>query len=325
MSNINPLAMTAPDNPLSDKELIRLLVFAQAKCYKTGFCGTGGEVYRTTILDGDNNNAILKSLPESTRKNIQIIPLAGKPNKPAFVMFLSALLKEQEFLWDIDNEEITNMSYVKAGGRYLDVSLARLTSNDLLVVDSWTKLCTDAGISYMNKKNINPLGGDKKEFDYYGFQDLVLDRILGAMNCLPCHLAITAHEHYYTSKISDGMMTKEITTLQMVSSTGKHAAKLPAHLQDVLYFKKNDNDIEVHTRGNGHRVGGAPSLPEGVHKLSTFNFKQYAELGGYAPATSLEWEYPNPFQFVTGEQLLAIAQKNQSQSTVGNGIIKANK
>lgn len=317
---INPLAFGA-ENAISDKDKIRLLVYGTAKTRKTWWSGSAAEVYRVTVLDGDNNTRILRKLPPEQQARIQRIPLAGKPNYPAMVLFLSALFKLKTFLWDLDKEEVTRPEFIKPEGRYLDVSLHRMTSDDLLIIDSWTKLATDTAIQYAAQNNLDAFGGKKKDFDFYGYQDLVLDAILGAMNCLPCHLIVTGHEQYYTAKIKDGVIEREVTKLQLVSSTGKHAAKLPAHLADVLWFKLDGESTLIHTAGTEYRVGGAASVPPGKYRFENFKFKQYMELAGHEPAKSFEWPYPNPFQYITGEDLLkAMSQPVQTNA----GVIKAN-
>lgn len=320
--NPNPLAMGQP-NVLADKQNIRCLVYGEAKSRKTWWAATAAETHRVTILDGDNNTNILNNLPEEWKPRVQKIPLAGQPNYPAMVIFLSSLFKLKDFLWDLDKEQVTPLSLVKTDGRYLDVSLSRMSTDDVLIIDSWTKLCTDTGVQYATSKNIDPMAGKKKEFDFYGYQDLVLDAILGAMNCLPCHLIVTGHEQFYTTKVKDGVIEKDVTKLQLVSSTGKHAAKLPAHVSDVLWFKR-DGEMKtmIETAGNEYRAGGCASLPPAKYDFDTWKFSDYAKLAGYEPAKSLEWPYPNPFQYVTGETLLQASQNNQAQNPVG--VIKGN-
>ncbi len=276
------------NNASAPKEPLRLMLYGKPKTRKTWWAGTAGATHRVIILDGENGTGILSNLPDTSRANITRIPLAGKPYNPAMALFCSLLFKKQQFLWDMINEtQVANPHSVNPAGVYLDVSLGNLNHNDVLVVDSWTKIASDSGLQYMIDNNIDPYAGDKKQFDYYGYQDLVLDAILQAMSCLPCHLVLIGHEQYYNHKIKEGLVTREITRLQLQSSTGKHAAKLPAYVSDLLWFESgaSTKDTNIVTSSSDYRDGGARTVPPATHQFSTWQFKDYAKLAGIEPAS----------------------------------------
>jgi hypothetical protein len=315
IDSINP-----SENPFlisnANKEIIepiRMMIYGKPKTRKTAWAGTAGETHRVTILDGENGTSIFKILPESTQKNIQRIPLAGKPNAPALAMFLSLLFRQQKFLWSLTEERLIEPAYVNSDHHYIDVDLMRLTTDDVLVIDSWTKLSADSGLQYMIDKKIDPFSGKKKEFDFYGFQDLVLDAIMGAFNCLPCHLIIVAHEQFYVHKVKEGVIIKEITRQQVVSSTGKHAAKLPATVSDMLWFESvapgplsPTGNTHIYTGASEYRDGGCRNLPAGEHMFDKFGFKDFCALAGIPPAKTLTRPKPEAFQYYSGKSILAM-------------------
>jgi hypothetical protein len=292
-------------------EPIRMLIYGAPKTRKTMWAGTAGETHRVTLLDGENGAGILNVLPETTRANIQRIPLAGKPMAPALVMFCSLLFKLQKFLWSITEERLIEPQHANSGHHYINVNLQLLTTDDVLIIDSWTKIAADSGLQYMIDRNIDPFSGKKKEFDFYSFQDLVLDAIMASFNCLPCHLIVIGHEQFHTNEIREGLVSRKVTRQQIVSSSGKHAAKVPASISDMFWFQAADKtqfapfgDTNIHTGSAEYRDGGCRNIPPSTHKLSEFKFKDFCKIAGIPPATTLTRPKPEAFQYLSGESVL---------------------
>jgi AAA domain len=292
-------------------EPLRIMIYGAAKTRKTMWAGTAGETHRVTLLDGENGSKILNVLPESTQANIQKIPLAGRPMAPALCLFVSLLFKVQKFLWSITEERIIDAQHANPEHHYINVDLSLLTTDDVLIIDSWTKISADSAIQYMVDKNIDPFQGKKKEFDFYGYQDLVLDVLMGAFSCLPCHLIVIGHQEFHTNEVKEGFITKKITRQQVVSSSGKHGAKIPRTISDVLFFESVEKsqfaphgDTLIHTGGNEFRDGGCRSMPPATHKLSEFKFKDFLKLADTPVARSLTRPKPEAFQYLSGHSVL---------------------
>lgn len=303
-ATINPLALSNLNKSEDiDPKRIRVGLYGKAKTRKTWWAGTAGECYRTTFLDGENGSTILSNLTPEQAAHVQIIPLAGKPNQPSMALFCSLLFKARSFLWDIKDERMVRPQDIRDDRNYLDVDINRLTLNDVLVFDSWTKIASDSGISYMLQKNIDPFDGKKKDFDFYGYQDLVLDAILNGINCLPCHIIIIGHQQQYEHKTKRGIVTEKENRTQMISSTGKHAGKIPAYISDLFYFEARADDTTIYTGADDFRDGGARTIAPASKSFNTWKFKDYAAEAGIPYAKDLEWPQPQAFQFMTGVQL----------------------
>lgn len=310
-----PSAMANPFllDSQSDKaqEPVRMLIYGQAKTRKTLFALTAGATHRVTILDGENGTGISRVLPDAIRANIQRIPLTGKPMSSSMVMFIAAMAMRGRFIWDIAAEEIIEPAYIKPERYYIDVDISRLTLDDVVIVDSWTRITNDTGIEYMNKNKMDPFKGAKKERDFYGNQDLVLDKVSTALNALPCHLITIAHENLHTAEITTGGVKQSVTRQQILSSSGANAAKIPAAYSDVLWFEATPADYanalgetNIHTGAGINRVGGCREIDPGIHKFSKFKFKDYLEQAKIPTARTFERPYPDPFQFISGEDML---------------------
>jgi hypothetical protein len=305
----NPFLITNTNEAVI--EPIRLMIYGAAKTRKTFWAGSAGETHRVTLLDGENGSKILQNLPATAQANIQRIPLAGKPMAPALCLFISLLFKVQKYLWSITEERIIEPRNVNPDHHYINVDLSLLTTDDVLIVDSWTKIASDSAIQYMVDKNIDPFQGKKKEFDFYGYQDLVLDVLMGAFSCLPCHLIVIGHQEFHTSEVKEGFIIKKITRQQTVSSSGKHGAKIPRTISDVLWFEGAEKsqfapygDTNIHTGGSEFRDGGCRSLAPAVYKFSEFKFKDFIKLANVPPASTLVRPKPEAFQYLSGHSVL---------------------
>lgn len=303
----NPLQLPI-DSPDAPPGLARLLCYGKPKTRKTWWAGTASQTHRVTILDGENGTGIWNQLPPNTRQRITRIPLTTQVNRPSMSMFCALLFTKQSFIWSLAEEREVSPSLATSHPDewFIHVNLSALTHADVLILDSWTKLSGDTALQYMHENRINPFEGKKREFDHYGYQDLVLDAMLSNINCISAHLVVIGHEQYYKFEVKDGLVKKEINRVQIISSTGKHAAKLPAAIGDVLWFEAKGpgtnsavgsigatGSTTIYTGATEYRDGGARTIPPAKHEFPGWGWQEYCVAAGYRIPSPAERDAPN--------------------------------
>lgn len=313
-STYNPLAL---EDASASNTLARVLCYGKPKTRKTWWAGTAAKTHRVTILDGENGTGIWSQLDAASRSRITRIPLATRANRPSMAMFIAHLLREQRFIWCLEEERAISAQHMRPERFYIEVDLNKLTDADVLVLDSWTRLAVDTGVQYMQQNNIDQFSGKKREFDHYGTQGIILDSILANVNCIPSHLVVIAHEHVSKIKIRDGAVETEITRMHVISSSSAHASKLPAALSDVLWFEAKSPDQNrkvgsnlgttmIYTGSTTYRDGGARTIPPAVHEFPEWDWEAYAKASNVRIPSQAELLEPQQaFRVWQGEEFSA--------------------
>lgn len=334
----NLLALPIDDeNALPDPA--RLLLYGKPKSRKTWWAGTASKTHRVIFLDGENGTAILSNVPKEQRSRITRIPLGGNTGVPAMARFMALLFKERAFLWDVTLGEQCPVQarYIKEDHHYIEVNLDALTTDDVLVADSWTKLCQDVSMEYAIQNGIDftsgqigktAQSGKDDSMDYFRYMDTVLDRVLSLTNTVPCHMVMIGHEQFYTHQVKEGIVKKEFTRLQLVSSTGKHAAKMPANFGEVFWFKAEgpktgfpNGLTKIDTSCSEYRDGGGRRVKAGEHVFDDWQWEQYCKEAGIPPAKNPD-NQQQAFIGYTGKQILEALGGTKPQPQAG--VIQGN-
>lgn len=328
------LSYSPDENAIGQKPLAepaRVLPYGKAKTRKTWWAGTAGETHNVTILDGENGTGILSQLPPAFLENINRVPLATDPDSVSFALFLTLLFQKKQFLFSIEKQRDISYSYIKAGEGeedehklFLACDLELLTTDDVLVIDSWTAIVRGVTRQYMKEKNLDPFdgklmpdGGNK--YEYFGYSNIVLDNILEGLNRLPCHVILIAHEDRYNHEYKEGMIVKKETKLQVLSSSGNQAAKIPGVMGDILWFKhaNDQNKSVISSKPSNNRDGGARRLEPNDYTFPDWGWKQYCSEAKIPPATKLRGadERP-PIALLTGAMIKNLMEGDTSSNVV---------
>ena len=248
--------------------------------------------------------------------------MLGTTDKPAFAKFLALMFRNTAFLWDMNKHDMAsnNPAYINPEGDYLFVRRDMLTPNDVVIIDSWTKLSQDCGLQYAVDNMIDPFSGDvgkkaqsgkEDSMDFYRYMDRVLDTILHGINTMNSHVIIIGHQQFYEHEVKEGIVKVKKNRLQVVSSTGKHGAKLPGAVSDVLWFEpKQDSDptkltTTIHGEAGEWRDGGGRTIPPLAYDFKNFKWIDFCNTGQIPlPSVVPSFEENNPFQYYKGEDLI---------------------
>lgn len=339
----NPLALTQPANS-STIEPLRILIYGKPKSRKTWWAGTASATHRVTLLDGENNSGILRLLPAEQQASIARIPLASKPNSAAFAAFTTAMFRHHRFLWSLDESRIIDKRHLNPSHDamwFLDVDIYKLTTDDVIIIDSWTKLVADVTAQYAAENSVDIFAGERGKktqkggndaIDYFRVMDIALDAILGAMQSMPCHLILVGHQQDYEVEHKTPLGTKKANRIQVISGSGKHSAKIPAFLSDVLWFETNDGGATttIHCGSDALRDGGGANVPPEKHQFPGWEFSSLLAATNKPAASSPRNPSQSPaFTPLTGAQIRATLTPQpvttQAATNTGAGIIGFNK
>lgn len=321
-------ASAEEQSPLS--EPARVMIYGKAKTRKTWWAGTAGATHNVTILDGDNGTGILQQLPPAYLNNINRVPLATDTDAVSMGLFLTLLFQKKTFIFSIEKQRDIAMQHIKGGAGeedehklFLACDLTKLTTDDVLVIDNYSSIVKSVTRQFIIEQGIDPYDGKLMEkgdnkYAYFNYSNLVLDNILEGLNKLPCHVILIAHEDRYVHEYKEGMVTKKDTRLQVLSSSGNQAAKIPGSVGDILWAKHNsslDKTI-LSSKPSNDRDGGARRLPPADYEFPSWEWKDYAEIAKLPAVKNIRSanEQP-PFALLTGAMIKQLIEEAQASSS----------
>jgi hypothetical protein len=275
------------DNRDPNQDPARVLVYGTPKTRKTWWASTAAETHNVYLLNGDRNTGILRNLPEAMQENVHLIPVAlnPSPTSSTFLKFLTLMFEKQDFIYDYETDNEIPLAKVKDNETYLACNLSLLSKRDVLLLDGWTAIVKDVASEYMIDHNINAWAGsmqsnkNNNKYSYFAYSGLVLDNVLQGVNKLPCHVIMTAHQDEYERDVKENGISKKKTITQILSSSGNQAAKIPAVLGDVLWFKhsKDATKTIIDSRPDNDRAGGGARLRPATFEFPEWTWKDYCK------------------------------------------------
>lgn len=244
----------------------RTFLYGPDKTKKTWWALRAAEAgFNVVLIDGDDGASINKQLPIEARKRILIIDAVNTTNVQTFARFVATFMRGKPFVWDekaksslLPNSKLNpERSYV-----YFDVS--KLTTNDVVILDSWTRLASSLLLEWANENNVDLTAVEKESdnFSLLNYQSRYLDFTLSKIATFPCHFIAIGHEtvyEKYEGKGKDRKMIEQKT--QPFSSTGPHAKKIGAHFSNILRFTKlSDLAFRIDAGGDANTMGGCRQL-----------------------------------------------------------------
>lgn len=252
----------AEENDGDVPDLLRTLVYGPGKTKKTWWaCRCAEFGYNVILLDGDDGSVITKQLPAEAQKRITIIKLMSKIDGSAtFCRFMASFLKARNnLIWNA-RDRIETYSKTAEPYRRVWVDAAKLTPNDVLIVDSWTALAESLRQDYATTNKIDLSDAKKTEWDGFGFEGGFLDFVLMKLHALPCHVIVVGHATVYEKwdrRDKKNPILLEQRT-QPISSSGPHAKKLAKHFDNVLYFERfSPTSVYIDPCGDRDKDGGS--------------------------------------------------------------------
>lgn len=296
--------MPPANNIKGDDRLLRQFIYGLPKTRKTTWalrCALLG--FNVIYLEGDNQGGLaVAQIDAKAHHRIQIIPLAMEHNRTVFAPFMKQFLRPNaSFTWDEQAKSVRAFQHDPIHSHYR-ITPAKLTPNDVVVVDGWKALAESAIFNFAEIKDLDLMEPppDKKDADFgrnmFGYAATALNSIIAKMHTIPCHLIVIGHSTVY-EKIDPTTQKIVEQREQPISSSGPHAKKLASEFSDVLYFKRiGSESVKIYTGGDKDRDGGCRFFPPAVHDWDQFGpdkfFDKLAWKPTGAPCEAVKWYAP---------------------------------
>lgn len=205
------------------------IVYGAPKTGKTALVGQLARKYKIIFLDFDlGAQTLFTAVPKEFWGNITIIRVKSTPADPAAIRVASTVVSATQDVTFCADHGHTTCIHCKAKPPQAKINFAKLSTDTVVVFDTLSAL-SDAAMQLALGSAANAeLAFKKREFDHYGAQGTILDRVLTLQKMMPCHRIFISHEEEVTH--DDG--TKKITP---VAGTRKFASRVAGKFDHVVY------------------------------------------------------------------------------------------
>lgn len=298
------------------QNLARILCYGTPFLKKTWWALRAAEIgYNVILCDFDNGARIANQIEPAALKRIFRVDMRTaydkSPNNSAFAA-LSLAMKSNGVYYDDDLRIKATTKTFQDDHTYTEFNLLDATHRDVLIIDSWTSVCTQ--LDAFADKIIDPLAvNDVVEQSYYKKTRTYADRIVSGLQRLNCHVIIIGHEIEYAKRKSNA--GKKDTPDQAIewikdspsSVTKAHGYQMAKDMTDALHFELPNavQGVYVSTQPTQRAIVGSQSVAP--------QRKPWAEMGIELFLPSLA-EIPEMFdskavRTVKGSDILANAQQ----------------
>jgi len=254
--------------------MVRALIYGPDKTKKTWWACRAAEAgYNVILIDGDDGSSITKQLPPAAQERILVVDVVNTQKRAVFARFMASFCRPgNAFLWDEQEKvSISEKTKLNPDHSYVRFEPSKFTSNDVVVIDSWTALAASSQIEWANDQNVDLTAVEKEgdQFSLLNFQARILDYVLNQIHTMPCHVIVVGHETVYEKFKTDSNGKRVIVSSDTIpiSSTGPQGKKLGKHFNDVLrFYKLNDTAYRIDSAGGANIAGGSRLLPPKQYK-----------------------------------------------------------
>lgn len=269
-----PIA-TEPQNSLA-----RIMIYGAPKTRKTWWAiGAATAGFNTILLDGDDGHHIVSQIPDEARQRIGILKLVDDFDNAHFYNFLVRLSRGKDFAIN----ETTRKAVIanqpkqwKDEDPHVLVRPKHLTRNDVIIIDSWTALCSSMSRHYNKANQVVDIDAEKQEWDDYAWAKRFSSKLLSYLHALPCHVVVICHSHIYEKYEGQGRNRKLISqTEQPVSYSGPQGAILAKEFSDILYtYMDHMKNNKISTRKLHDRAGGSRTFAPQEYKWEELDWQR---------------------------------------------------
>lgn len=325
--------MAALEEALDNSALSRILVYGAAKMRKTWWATAAAELgFNVILADVDYGLHVTRNLTPEARKRIFAMDMRcpAEDFKNCGAAALVRAMQGSAVLYDEGTRRYVPMNKAEPERKYVKIDVAKLTSRDVLIIDSWTALYTH--LVCMDRNIVDATSINKLEWDDYQKMRIALDHFLSNMARLNCHVIVIAHGEEWAKRRADAPAKSkpeeaiESIRTQPMSVTRSHAATMAKHFTDVLFFSSPNPmvGVMISTKGSDDFDAGSRSLPPMVKKFDEITFAQFVP-PAHVDAVSTNSQYSSlGVQEVTGAELIAARPQSATISVGAKPTILSN-
>lgn len=283
-----------PDLPAEDT-LARILNIGFSKSGKTHWGAEAAEAgFNVIYLDGDNSKQTISKMSKEALKRIYYFDCSNTMKMPRFNRIIHAAITETPLMWDDTQQRIwrRGMTPIIPENRYWEVDFTKLTSNDVVITDTWTQLVWSIMWDWALDHGEDL--GDMEQANRSMYQGIGnrATAMIQTLKYLPCHLIVNAHpDEYIKRKPQKGRQKSqkeadvEIEWSRMIpKSTSKpHGLTLGKEFNDILWIEAGHlNARRIDARTNPGREGGSHWTE--IKSTEEYSFANLVKaIGGAAP------------------------------------------
>lgn len=288
-------------------EPMRVLAYGPAKTKKTWWAGKAAEAgFNVILIDSDNGAHILNNIAVEARHRITHVKTVGETEDSSIpAEFMTRLLTGRPFLWDEDAKAVAaTVEMHKEEHTHYFIDLKKLTMNDVLVIDSWTKVSNSLIYRWFIENNIEFTGiiraketNQRTHRGMFGWTRQMATWMTNQLLTLPCHVIVIAHQTVYEKRKVDeqGREVVEWSRTQPISTSGPHAMQMGVDFSEILYFSRAMQFFKIDSAGETLREGGCRFVPPKSYSWEELQFVDICKIAnspipdGTQEQTAFRW------------------------------------
>jgi len=266
--------------------LVRALLYGAPGTKKTWWAGRAAEAgFNVILLDADDGWHIWKNIGDGFKHKLKVLDIVDTFDEPKACVFMTMFLKGDSFIWDENKKrQALTKNSIRPDHDYTFVDAKQLTPNDVLVIDSWTKLTESIGLRYAVENGIDLSDATKPQWEGYRWSGALASWMLQKLHALPCHVIVIGHEQNYEKRkeVTDERGRKqqivEWAKTQVISTSGPHSQKLGVDFSELYYFyRQSASVVKIDTKGDKDRDGKSRLIEPGYYRWEELQFKDIVE------------------------------------------------
>ena len=266
---------------------LRLLLYGPEKCKKTWWaCAAAEAGFNVILLDSDDGAHIIKRINPKAWKRIFHVNIVDGIERPIACEFMTRFLSGKQFIWDETSREVCLVkSAIKPDHKYIECDAAKLSMNDIVILDSWSAVTKSLVWRWYRENNVDISSGDhvrSSDWPGYRWSGTMASYFLRQGKAIPCHFIVIAHQTIYEKhkRVMVGNKERDVvewSRLQIQSTSGPHAMTMGVEFSDILRFYFVGDNIKISTIAEDGILGGARLIAPGTYKWDDLQFADICE------------------------------------------------
>ncbi len=270
--------------------LLRELLYGPPKTKKTWWACKAAEAgFNVILLDCDDGAHILSQIAPEARHRIANINIVDTLTDPVACKFTTLALAGRIFLWDEqDKDRVIMPANRNMEHSFYYINANKLTRNDILVVDSWTKLVKSLAWRWYKENGIDITSGEQAKstnWDGYRWSGEMASWMVRQLKALPCHVMVIGHKSVYEKYKNEVINGKKVSSVewqrtQIVSTSGPHGMTIASDFSDILQFYLVGSIFKIDTTPYADADGGSRLIPPKVWRWEELQFVDICNMVG---------------------------------------------
>ena len=237
--------MTTLSKVITENSPQRILIYGPPKCGKSVAAGMLAKYFRVIYIDIENAVSALKNnIPEQFQENIDYYKLNDSQDNPVAIKLLPDIMKGKAVTMCARHSKAACMDCRKAGLAPETIQLSNVTTNTVVVLDSFTQL-TD---SVMGLVGADLDLDDKFQYDHWGEVGRRLNNLMSTIQVAPYHIVAISHEQIVTMPNKVEKLVPTLGTRNTSKSVGRyfdHLVRMDVRNRDFKSYSAQGSQVNA--------------------------------------------------------------------------------